>query len=186
MDTLERVQQRTRKMIMGLEHLSYEERLREFMFRDNLISVNKYLKGGHKGDRAGLFSTAKWQSKKESAQNGTQETLSDYQWDIFLLHGTGTGCPERLWNFLLRDLQKLPSCGPRHPALIVPFWAEVGADGPAILNQSVIMSFHLFLLFYLIEPPTNGDYLWNTIRIEIKCNISIHVMSACNLRLMNS
>lgn len=72
---------------------------------------------------------------------------------------TGTGCPERLWNFLLRDLQKLPSCGPRHPALIVPFWAEVGADGPAILNQSVIMSFHLFLLFYLIEPPTNGDYL---------------------------
>lgn len=98
MDTLERVQQRTRKMIMGLEHLSYEERLREFMFRDNLISVNKYLKGGHKGDRAGLFSTAKWQYKKEWAQNGTQETLSDYQWDIFLLHGTGTGCPERLWR----------------------------------------------------------------------------------------
>jgi len=43
-------------MIKGLEHLSYEERLRPLEFfsvekvRGNLINVYKYLKKGHKKD----------------------------------------------------------------------------------------------------------------------------------------
>lgn len=64
MDILERVQQRVMKMIKDLEHLSWEERLRERelpslvkgrLMRD-LKDIYKYMKGEHKEDGARLCS----------------------------------------------------------------------------------------------------------------------------------
>ena len=94
-----------------LEHLSYEERLRELglfslkrRLRGDLLNAYKYLKGGCQKDGSRLFIVSPSDRTRGNRHKQKPKMFHLNMRKNFLLSGwwsTGTGCLGRLWSFLL-------------------------------------------------------------------------------------